>query len=133
MPRMNTLERAIGGRTGPHGRRRGFLICLAAYAAAGGIAALTGWLAGELHPIWAVGLADLAATVVVFLFSLAFDNSSLYDPYWSVLPPFLALYWLLRAGARGVPTRQALAGALLAAWAVRLTFNWVRQIGRAHV
>jgi len=127
MPRMNTLERAIGGRTGPHGRRRGFLICLAAYAAAGGIAALTGWLAGELHPIWAVGLADLAATVVVFLFSLAFDNSSLYDPYWSVLPPFLALYWLLRAGARGVPTRQALAGALLAAWAVRLTFNWVRR------
>ena len=31
-------------------------------------------------------LADIAATVFVFLFSLLFHNASVYDPYWSVQP-----------------------------------------------
>ena len=120
---MSTLEERPA-------RRRGFLICLAAYAAAGGVASLVGWLASPLHPLWTAALADLAATVTVFLFSLAFDNSSLYDPYWSVIPPFLALFWLVAAGAAGadgLPVRQWLVGGLLLAWAVRLTFNWVRR------
>jgi steroid 5-alpha reductase family enzyme len=115
-------------------RARGFAVCLAAYLAAGAAAVLVGWrAAGGLHPILTAGLADLAATLIVFGFSLACNNSSLYDPYWSVLPPFLALYWLLAAGAGGLPARQALAGALLLAWAARLTFNWVRRWrGLAH-
>jgi steroid 5-alpha reductase family enzyme len=111
----------------PLDRARGLLACLAAYLAAGAAAAITGRLAGGLHPLLAGGLADLAATLVVFAFSRAYNNSSFYDPYWSVAPPFLALYWLLRAGASGLPARQALAGALLLAWAARLTFNWVRR------
>ncbi len=114
-------------------RARGLLACLSAYVAAGGAAAIAGRLAGGLHPILAGGLADLAATLAVFAFSLAFNNSSMYDPYWSLIPPFLALYWLLRAGAHGLPARQALAGALLLAWAARLTFNWARRWrGLAH-
>jgi steroid 5-alpha reductase family enzyme len=108
-------------------RARGLLACLAAYLAAGAVAAAVGRLAAGLHPILAGGLADLAATLVVFAFSLAYNNSSFYDPYWSLLPPLLALYWLLAAGAHGLPARQALAGGLLAAWSVRLTFNWVRR------
>jgi steroid 5-alpha reductase family enzyme len=118
------------GRTPPPrslDRARGLLACLAAYLAAGIAAAVTGRLAGGLHPILVAGLADLAATLVVFAFSLGYNNSSFYDPYWSLSPPFLALYWLLVAGARGLPARQALAGGLLLAWAVRLTFNWVRR------
>jgi steroid 5-alpha reductase family enzyme len=108
-------------------RARGLLACLAAYLAAGAVAAAVGRLSAGLHPILTAGLADLAATLVVFGFSLAYNNSSFYDPYWSLIPPFLALYWLLAAGARGLPARQALAGGLLLAWAVRLTFNWVRR------
>ena len=111
-------------------RARGLLACLAAYLAAGAAAAIVGRLAGgagALHPILRACGADLAATLEVFGFSLAYNNSSFYDPYWSVVPPLLALYWLAAAGARGLPARQALAGALLLAWAVRLTFNWVRR------
>ena len=104
-----------------------FFNCLTAYLAAGVAAAVVARLAAGLHPILAAGLADLAATVVVFVFSLIHDNSSYYDPYWSVLPPLLALYWLLRAGAGGIAARQGLAGALLLAWAARLTFNWARR------
>ena len=32
-------------------------------------------------------LADAAATVLTFCFSLLFRNASVYDPYWSVQPP----------------------------------------------
>jgi steroid 5-alpha reductase family enzyme len=123
------------GRSGPPpppalDRARGLLACLGAYLAAGAVAAAVGRMSAGLHPILTAALADLAATLVVFVFSLAYNNSSFYDPYWSLLPPFLALFWLLASeasGARGLPARQALAGALLLAWAARLTFNWVRR------
>jgi steroid 5-alpha reductase family enzyme len=108
-------------------RARGLLACLAAYLAAGAAAVIVGRLSGACHPILRAGLGDLAATLVVFAFSLAYNNSSFYDPYWSVAPPFLALFWLLSAGSGGLPVRQALAGALLLAWAARLTCNWLRR------
>ena len=31
-------------------------------------------------------VADVAATVVTFVFSVLFSNASVYDPYWSVQP-----------------------------------------------
>jgi steroid 5-alpha reductase family enzyme len=80
-------------------RTRSFLVCLAAYIAAGAGALVAALLAARLAPdrlILAALLADLAATIVVFGFSL-------YDPYWSVAP------------------------ALLCAWAVRLTVNCLRR------
>lgn len=114
-------------------RRRSLLICLAAYgaalaaAAAGGLAAsLLFASASGPRPLVVALAADLAATVAVFAFSLAFDNSSLYDPYWSVTPPLLALYWLGEYGG-GLTPRRALALALLGVWALRLTANWVRR------
>ncbi len=105
------------------------LICLAAYVAAAVAAVAVFRLASPGRPILAALLADLAATVVVFGFSLAFDNSSLYDPYWSVAPAALAGSWLLGSGAGstggagGILVRQVLVAVLLLAWAVRLTVN----------
>jgi anti-anti-sigma regulatory factor len=60
-------------------RTRSFLVCLAAYIAAGAGALVAALVAARLAPdrlILAALLADLAATIVVFGFSLAFDNSS---------------------------------------------------------
>jgi steroid 5-alpha reductase family enzyme len=68
-------------------------------------------------------VGDVAATLVVFAFSLAFDNSSFYDPYWSVAPPVLGAYWWWHAGAR-TDVRTILVLLLVTAWAVRLTWNW---------
>ena len=31
-------------------------------------------------------IADVAATVVTFVFSVIWKNASVYDPYWSVQP-----------------------------------------------
>lgn len=85
------------------------------------------------HPI-AIALAgDVAATIVIFAFSFAFRNSSFYDAYWSVVPPFIAAYWLWSTDVVGVDSiRQVVVLALVCAWAVRLTFNWARSWEGLH-
>lgn len=85
-------------------------------------------------PLWAALAADTAATLVTFAFSVATDNSSCVDAYWSVSPPLLAAYWAavgLRAGAPVARAALVVAGTLF--WGVRLTHNWARQwTGWAH-
>jgi steroid 5-alpha reductase family enzyme len=66
-------------------------------------------------------VADVLATAVVFGFSVLLRNASLYDPYWSVLPPVLALY----CSAGGA--RAAVVIALVSLWGARLTYNWMRR------
>ncbi len=76
--------------------------------------------------LWAALAADVAATVVVFAGSRALDNSSVYDPYWSVAPLPLALWWLAEVGAAGEAGRQALVIGALGLWGARLTWNFLR-------
>jgi len=71
---------------------------------------------------------DLAATFLIFLFSVAFDNSSFYDPYWNLAPFPILLVWYNHTGIHeGNPDRQWLIIALVLLWALRLTFNWARR------
>ena len=85
------------------------------------------------HPLVVAGVADVAATLVIFGFSYVFRNSSFYDPYWSVIPVFIAGYlgWLgLQSGAD--PLRLNLVFLLVFLWALRLTWNWVRSWQGLH-
>jgi steroid 5-alpha reductase family enzyme len=107
---------------------KAFLLVIAAYALAGAAAVGTGLLFRALPLIAIVGLADLAATIVVFIFSVITNNSSMYDPYWSVAPVPIALFWLLQPGSDGFANpRHVLIFALLCLWAIRLTTNWAIQ------
>ena len=108
------------------GRRQSLLICAVAYIAALAAAAVTCRVLRLQGPVTAALAADVAATVVVFVFSVSLDNSSVYDPYWSVAPVPLVLFWMLRPGA-AIGSRQLLVAVLVAAWAVRLTQNWARR------
>lgn len=72
----------------------------------------------------AIFIADLIATAVIFLFSRHFRNSSFYDAYWSVIPPFIALYWLVTGSAATPPLREMLVLGLILYWSTRLTLNW---------
>ncbi|MDJ0866179.1 MAG: DUF1295 domain-containing protein [Myxococcota bacterium] len=106
---------------------RARLWILVAYLVAAIAALLAGIAVGGRHPIEIAAVADLAATVAVFAFSVAFRNSSFYDPYWSVVPPAIALYWVLAPDPGSpVAARQALVLALVFAWGIRLTHNWAR-------
>jgi len=98
----------------------------AAYLLAFGTA--TAWLVWgpSTDRLWLDALvADVIATVVVFAASRWHHNSSFYDPYWSVLPPYLAVYWVVASGGEGDDTRTILVLSVVFLWAVRLTANWV--------
>jgi steroid 5-alpha reductase family enzyme len=94
------------------------------------ISAATKLTGRSAHPLWIAACADLAATLVVYGFSYALNNSSLYDPYWSIAPPLLGLYWaaIARPG-QGHPVRRLAVLALVGVWAVRLTWNCLRRWG----
>ncbi len=107
---------------------KAFLIVIVAYALAGVAAIATATLFATQQPIVVVGLADLVATIVIFIFSIITRNSSMYDPYWSVAPIPIALFWLSRPGSDGLANpRHALIFFLLCVWALRLTTNWAIQ------
>ncbi|MGN6160103.1 MAG: DUF1295 domain-containing protein [Marmoricola sp.] len=96
----------------------------------------TAWLAWgpDTRWLWLDGLlADLLATVVVFIASRLEHNSSCYDPYWSVLPPYLVVAWWISADDSGVDrARAVLLTVVVFVWAIRLTANWVQDWPGMH-
>jgi steroid 5-alpha reductase family enzyme len=98
------------------------------YGAALGAGFLVAEAAAGTGPLVAALLGDLAATAVVFLGSVACDNTSVYDPYWSVVPLPLALWWHFHPGpgGRADAVRFMLVAVLLGLWGIRLTANFVR-------
>lgn len=67
-------------------------------------------------------LIDVIATVFVFIFSLIFNNSSIYDPYWSV-EPIVILILLMTNNKINNPVAISFA-IVLSLWGIRLTLNW---------
>ena len=59
---------------------------------------------------------DVAATLIVYAFSLFADNSSVYDPFWCVLPLWLLAYWRHEATDSA---RALIVMNLVWAWAIR--------------
>ena len=66
-------------------------------------------------------IADILATIVIFIFSLIFKNASVYDPYWSVHPPVILI-------AFAIGKKLNMFGIIMLIvvlfWAIRLTANW---------
>ena len=83
---------------------------------------------------------DLVSTLVIYAFrytkcfksigsvknfSIIMNNSSCYDPYWSILPPLLMVYEGQKSeSVKG--TRLTLIYLVFFAWGSRLTYNWFR-------
>ena len=66
-------------------------------------------------------ISDVLATVIVFIFSLSLDNSSVYDPYWSVAP--MVILTALCIAAELNPIKLALFVPIMI-WGARLTLNF---------
>ena len=108
-------------------RSAAFAVVTACYLAAGVAALVTALLLRHHHPMTVAFVADLVATVVIFALSMVLANSSLYDPYWSVAPPVVAVAFAAVSPAdlaTGATVRQVVVIALVLVWAVRLTGNW---------
>ena len=82
----------------------------------------------SLNHIWLdVVVAHLIATLVIFFFSLVFKNSSLYDPFWSVMPFFIYLYLVFNVEVEDSSiSRFILIGIPITYYATRLTWNWAK-------
>ena len=84
----------------------------------------------NINPLYEILFADILATIIIYLFSYFFKNSSIYDPYWSVIPPFILLYWIL-ISEYNLLTSILLSFSVLF-WSIRLTFNWIRSWPGIH-
>ena len=91
-------------------------------------AALGIYVCGRLPLPWYLALlaADALATVFTFLFSLIFQNASVYDPYWSVQPPVILLAFAL---GKEITVLGALLLFVILLWGIRLTANWAYTFG----
>lgn len=92
---------------------------------------LAGWLAYDMYQLAALWtdswvlqwlFADVVATIDVWVWGLIFKNVSVYDPYWSVFPPFLLTVMALVFKPISMATILLLIVVWL--WAIRLTGNW---------
>ncbi len=110
------------------------ILCALAYMIAGGAALGVGYGLSGRHPLLIVGISDIAATAVVFFFSFLLNNSSVYDPYWSVAPIPIALYFAFRVSPGRIDAvRLSVVLVLVSVWGGRLTYNWLRGWrGLAH-
>jgi steroid 5-alpha reductase family enzyme len=114
-------------------KSRSLLVVTAAYVIAIAVAAT--WLAWgpSTGQLWLdTFIADVLATLVVFVFSRAYRNSSFYDAYWSVAPPLLLFYWWSQGDADVDQLRCWLVGTVVVLWAIRLTLNWVYAFPGLH-
>lgn len=74
-----------------------------------------------------IAIADLIATVLIFLSSMAFNNSSMYDPYWSVKPLVIAIYYYSMLPEGQASMLQMFTLLLVGLYALRLTSNFYRD------
>lgn len=104
-------------------RALSFVIIFLVYvlATAVGIAVFK-FLPAAYSDILRLFIADTAATVFVWFFSMIFRNSSMYDPYWSVAPMVILGLLAYHYDAFDIPSILLLAG--VGVWGVRLTVNW---------
>ena len=112
-------------------KTKGLLTVLFAYIMAIGLGYLSISYTLHLGGIFQVFIADIIATFVIYGFSVAYKNSSFYDPYWSVIPPFILLFWVWKQDFVLSETSSLLIYAMLF-WSIRLTTNWIKTWEGLH-
>jgi steroid 5-alpha reductase family enzyme len=73
--------------------------------------------------IYKLLVADIVATVFIWLVGLILKNASLYDPYWSVAPPIILILTQLHLETSMNTIRFFIYIGVIF-WSIRLTYNW---------
>jgi steroid 5-alpha reductase family enzyme len=107
-------------------RTRALLLVALSYVVALGVGWATVAFAPIEDPIHRTLAADVLATFVIFAWSMAYDNSSFYDAYWSVIPIAIVIYWMTLAGDSVPAVRTWSVFFVVLVWGWRLTYNWAR-------
>jgi len=101
-------------------------IVLWLYLAALGAGAILTYYLKSNDPLGQLFFIDIIMTLMVFVFSYKYNNASLYDPYWSVIPFAMLFYWLFIFGAEVITLKIIITAFLISFWSWRLTGNWLR-------
>jgi len=112
-------------------KTKGLLTVLFAYTLGIGLGIVSILYTQHLGNMWQIFIADVVATFVIYGFSVAYKNSSFYDPYWSVIPPFILLFWIWKQNFILSGTTSLLLFAMLF-WSIRLTTNWMKTWDGLH-
>jgi steroid 5-alpha reductase family enzyme len=112
-------------QTIPTNKPASVALSAAAYVLAPAIAVLVVRAAGLSASLAQLALGTLVATLVIFAASVAVDNSSMYDPYWSLQPLAIAGFYVWREWG-ALSGRQILVTVLIVLYALRLTGNFYR-------
>lgn len=75
-------------------------------------------------------IADLAATLFIWILSQLLNNASVYDPYWSVQPPIILGLTLIFLGDFNLGS--ILLVLTVAFWGARLSINWMITFHGLH-
>lgn len=110
-------------------RTQGYITITLCYIAAA-LVAIQVYQSLSTAPWLSLLIADLAATLFIYLTSLVLNNASVYDPYWSVQPPIilgLTLFLLSNMTLGAI----LLVGAV-SFWGARLSINWMITFDGLH-
>lgn len=79
------------------------------------------------HDLWIkIAIGDIVATIIIFISSVLVRNSSMYDPYWSVIPIIILFYLLFTKGIPAYFIRIMFTAIVVVWWGTRLTTNWLK-------
>ena len=78
----------------------------------------------DMLPIWSMLLADVVMTIIIFIVGSIIKNASLYDPYWSVIPLYAVIVWIIDFYLFALPFNIIILLIVIAFWSIRLTYNW---------
>ena len=67
-------------------------------------------------------ISDVIATIVIYIFSLIFNNASTYDAYWSVQPILILGVFAFTCS---IDIVKVLLIIIVFVWGIRLTINWI--------
>ena len=76
-----------------------------------------------VHLLLKLFLADVFATAIVYIFTIIFKNTSVYDPYWSFVPWVIAVIAMIEVRNFSIPIIIILLA--FTYWSWRLTLNWI--------
>ncbi|MDA8856927.1 DUF1295 domain-containing protein [Gammaproteobacteria bacterium] len=84
-------------------------------------------LIGILGNIWLkILIAHVIATIVIYVGSVIHNNSSLYDPFWSIAPVPIIIFLCTLSDINNLSTlNKILISAPIIFWSLRLTRNWI--------
>ena len=112
-------------------KTKGLLTVLIAYIVAITLGFISFSFTSNFSEMLQILIADIIATFAIYAFSVAYKNSSFYDPYWSVIPPVIAFYWIaMNDYIINTPTILLMVAVLF--WSLRLTSNWMKTWDGLH-